>query len=151
MLLSIQRSKQHFYSMKQELEKTVQVTTGRQNYTTHIQARTHTLLSDEPLSEGGADNGATPYELLLASLGSCTAITLRMYAERKQWDIGGVNVLLSMEQETTETGKNTVFNRSIQLTGTISNEQRVRLLAIAKACPVAKVLSGSIDIKSTLV
>lgn len=137
--------------MEKLLENGVRIALGKEKYTAVAYARQHTLLADEPYSDGGSDMGFAPYELLLASLGSCTAITMRMYAERKQWDLQHVDVQLNMEQETTAEGKHTVFLREVKLTGNLSDEQRQRLLQIAKACPVAKVLGGKIDIVSRLV
>ena len=137
--------------MEKLLENGVRIALGKEKYTTVAYARKHTLLADEPYGHGGSDMGFAPYELLLASLGSCTAITMRMYAERKRWDLQHVDVQLNMEQETTAEGKHTVFLRDVKLTGNLSDEQRQRLLQIAKACPVAKVLGGKIDIVSRLV
>jgi putative redox protein len=137
--------------MEKLLEQGVSISLGKQNYATQIQARTHKLVADEPLKAGGTDTGFAPYELLLAGLGSCTAITMRMYADRKEWDLQHIDVKLNMEQETTTTGKHTVFSREIKLTGNLDDKQKERLLSIAKQCPVAKILNGQIEINSRLV
>jgi putative redox protein len=137
--------------MNKLLKSDVQVALGRQKYTAQVYARGHVLIADEPIEDGGSDLGFAPYELLLASLGSCTAITLRMYADRKLWDLQHVDVQLNMEQESTEHGKHTVFTRRLKLTGNLDDGQRQRLLQVAKACPVAKILSGKIEINSQLV
>lgn len=137
--------------MEKLLQNDVFVALGTEKYTTKITTRTHQLIADEPVDAGGVDKGLAPYELLLASLGSCTAITVRMYADRKEWDLQHIDVQLGLEQENTKTGKHTVFLRKLKLTGNLDEKQRERLLAIAKQCPVAKVLNGQIEIKSQLV
>ena len=137
--------------MEKLLPNDVFIALGTEKYTTKITTRTHQLIADEPTVLGGVDQGFAPYELLLASLGSCTAITMRMYADRKGWDLQHIDVQLGLEQENTKEGKHTFFNRAIKLTGNLDEKQKERLLAIAKQCPVAKVLNGKIEIKSTLV
>lgn len=137
--------------MEKLLEQDVHISLGTEKYTTQINVRTHTLIADEPTTIGGADKGFAPYELLLASLGSCTAITIRMYADRKEWDLKHIDVILNMEQEETKTGKHSVFHRALKLEGNLDIKQKERLLAIAKQCPVAKILKGQIEIESALV
>jgi putative redox protein len=132
------------------LDKDIQILSEGENYLTHIQLANHELIADEPESKGGKDKGPNPYQLLLASLGSCSAITIRMYAQNKKWDIGSVNVKLNLAQVQKENEKITVIIRKISLGGNLSQEQRERLLAVAKACPVAKILTGSIEIESSL-
>lgn len=137
--------------MEKLLDNDVKVFLGSDKYTTQVDTANHIFLADEPESKGGFDKGPAPYQLLLASLGSCTAITVKMYAERKNWPLESVNVTLNMEQEETPQGKHTVFVRTLHLGGNLSHEQQQRLLTVAKACPVAKILSGRIEINSKLV
>lgn len=139
------------YRMEKLLDKDVSIVLGKQKYATQISARNHQLIADEPKTAGGTDKGFAPYELLLASLGSCTAVTLRMYADRKEWDLQQIDVQLNMEQEITKEGKHTVFLRQLKLKGDLDDKQKERLLAIAKQCPVAKILNGEIEIQSQLV
>ncbi|HEV7350422.1 bifunctional alpha/beta hydrolase/OsmC family protein [Telluribacter sp.] len=129
------------------------------NYTTQIQARQHTLLADEPESLGGNDLGPTPYELLSAGLGACTAITLKMYAARQKWDLQEVFVHLDYDKvhakdsahtEVNKTQKIDQFTREIELVGNLDEKQRARLLEIANKCPVHKTLHNKIVIKSSL-
>ncbi len=116
----------------------------------------HQLLADEPARYGGADTGPTPYELLLAALGSCTAMTLRMYATRKGLDLARVTVRLKHEKihaqdcehcETRE-GRIDRIERTLELSGTLSQDQRNDLLRIADRCPVHRTLGSEIDIQT---
>ena len=116
-------------------------------YQVAIEWRNGTLLADEPVSVGGQDKGPDPYTLLLSSLASCTLSTLRMYANRKQWDINGLRVALNMYQ-LKEPELQTVIERSIFFPEIISEEQRIRLLQIAEQCPVSKILKHTIQVQT---
>nr|WP_294988814.1 OsmC family protein [uncultured Sediminibacterium sp.] len=106
----------------------------------------HLFAADEPEEKGGQDTAPTPDELLEASLASCTAVTLRMYGDRKQWQLEGVEVDVKLER----TEGKTVFTRNITLKGNLDTEQKERLLQIAKLCPVSKTLSGSIEMHTSI-
>lgn len=126
---------------------TVVASIGSVDYQVHLEDGTHTWLGDEPESAGGGDTGPTPVSLLLSSLGTCTSITLKMYAKRKGWQLDAVRVELSME-----TGaEGSTITRDIHLEGELSGEQRERLLQIANACPVHKILTHPIEINTGLV
>ena len=116
------------------------------HYRVTLQDGRHELIADEPMAIGGTDAGPAPDELLEASLASCTAITLRMYADHKQWPVTEINVTVSVERVD---GK-TVFTRAITLNGQVDEIQRNRLLEIAQSCPVSKSLLGEIVINSTI-
>lgn len=117
-------------------------------YQTHITARQHTLLADEPADHGGTDLGMRPHELLLAALSSCTAITLRMYADRKGWDTGGITVNAVLDR--TQSGRNVESNIRLELRfgKELPPEQRERLLQIANACPVHRTLLNPMNIST---
>jgi putative redox protein len=123
-----------------------------------IRSGVHVLRADEPVASGGNDTGPNPYDYLLAALGSCTAMTLRMYARLKKWPLYKVTVRLKHEKihatdcaecETKE-GKIDRIERLIELDGPLSDEQRQRLLEIANRCPVHRTLSSEIHIPTRL-
>ena len=120
-------------------------------YTTRLSDGKHEWIADEPETLGGADLGPAPTALLLSSLGACTSITLQMYARRKEWPLKDVKVTLAMNPDGKPPMGTTQITRKIELGGDLSEEQRQRLLEIANACPIHKVLSGTIAIDSSLV
>lgn len=107
-----------------------------------VQVREHQLTVDEPLQEGGEDTGPDPQELLAVSLASCTAITMEMYAARKGWDIGHVEV--DAQYRPAERGSPTKFELVLRLPGDLPAEQVERLQVIAAKCPVHRVLDGEV-------
>ncbi len=133
-------------------EDQVAARTTSQSFTTEIAAGKHRLLADEPEKAGGNDMGPDPYRLLMAALGSCTSLTLHMYAKRKGWDLQEARVHLShdhvyaedREESETEKGKLDRFTRSIEMEGDLDDDQRSRLLEIANKCPVHRTLHSEI-------
>lgn len=123
-----------------------------------IIAGAHHLVADEPREAGGSDSGPDPYSFLLAALGACTAMTLQLYARKKEWPLEKVEVSLKHSRiyaadcddcESKE-GKIERIDRYISLTGPLTDEQRARLLEIAKKCPVHKTLTSEVSIKDYL-
>jgi putative redox protein len=125
----------------------IKSTTTRQNFMVINQADAHTLTADEPKSEGGEDAGMDPFELLLSSLGTCTAVTLDMYAQRKNWPLEHVTVHSNIYKEADGSYR---ITRELTLQGDFSDEQRQRLLYVANACPVHKILSGNLKIETSV-
>lgn len=107
----------------------------------------NTLIADEPLEAGGKDLGFSPKELLASALAACTAATLRMYADHKKWDLQEVKLEIDLEQNETKT--KTSINRKLEFIGNLTEEQRIRLLAVANACPVHKILTNPVEISSS--
>jgi uncharacterized OsmC-like protein/alpha/beta superfamily hydrolase len=136
----------------------VVVRTGMERYRTEIMAGGHGLYADEPVAAGGTDQGPTPYDLLLAGLGSCTTITLRMYADRKEWPLEAAVVHLNhskihardCEACEQKEGRLDQIQREVELIGDLTQEQRQRLLEIADKCPVHRTLHSRIVVETTL-
>jgi putative redox protein len=117
------------------------VTANIQTERYRIEIKTPTsnhLVADEPIDKGGKDTGFSPKELLVAALSACTAATLRMYIERKGWDIPEI----SIQTELTESNGTSTFARKIRFAGKVADEQKSVLLKVANTCPVHKVLAG---------
>lgn len=113
-----------------------------------IRAGAHVVVADEPQTNGGGDTGPSPHELLLASLGACKSITVRMYADLKKIPLRGVSVKLRLSKVDAPEGKATLIESDITLDGDLTPEQRKRLIEIADRCPVHKTLTGEIRIVS---
>lgn len=146
---------------REELESQNQITVriGEEDYTSDIKSGVHQLIADEPKDYGGNDLGPSPYDYLLASLGSCTVMTLRMYADRKKWDLKEVKVHLDHSKthaedcnkcEENSNNKIDSIERIIELDGDLDDEQRNRLLEIADKCPVHRTLNSEINIETKL-
>jgi putative redox protein len=129
---------------------------GRTGFRTDATARKHTQIVDEPVAVGGTDLGPTPYESLLTALGACTAMTLRLYADRKKWPLVSVSVQMRSGQShqkdcedcpTKKVGIGTI-QRRLELEGALTDEQRTRLREIADRCPVKQTLERGIHIEA---
>lgn len=107
------------------------------------------VISDEPLEMGGRDLGFSPTELLASSLAACTSATLRMYADRKGWDLKEVKLEIDLDWD--DNANKTVINRKMQLLGNLDETQRERLFKVANACPVHKMLTNPIEINTEVI
>ncbi|AIY41442.1 hypothetical protein LT85_2284 [Collimonas arenae] len=116
-------------------------------YGQQIQARTHQLRADEPLDNGGTDSGPAPYELLLAGLAACTSLTLRMYADRKQWELGMIDVRLRFSRD--DQGQEKI-DRTVAFGAALSEEQIARLAEICEKTPVTKTIRQGTPIATVL-
>jgi len=105
----------------------------------------HALKADEPKDVGGDDSGPAPHEWLLAGLGACTSMTLKMYADRKEWPLERCDVTVSLSRE----GATSTFHRTIVMHGPLDDEQRKRLMDIAAKCPVHQTLTGQIVVSDS--
>lgn len=146
----------HVSDQEEAPEGEVWTRIGQEGYTTEVIAGRHQMIADEPPSVGGSDHGPTPYGYLLAGLGACTAMTLRMYADHKQIDLREVEVKLTHDKVHLKDGENSesakgkidLIKRKIKLAGNLSEEERKRLIEIADRCPVHKTLEGKPEIKT---
>jgi putative redox protein len=132
----------------------VAVRIGRDHYRTEITAGGQTVVADEPVEVGGAGGAPTPYDLLLGSIGACTAMTMRMYADRKGWPLESVSVRLRQARSHAQDCVDCVtqevgvlqLEREVELEGALDDEQRERLLQIADRCPLKQTLERGIHV-----
>ena len=134
--------------MQYKLDEPLHGTIGTQKYQCNIEWRNGKFISDEPVSDGGKDEGPDPYSLLLSSLTTCTLITLRMYIDRKGWDIPSIAVNTNMYQQTKDEKAITIIDCDIFFVTFIAEEQKTRLLEIAKRCPISKILEGDVKVRA---
>ena len=132
------------------MSKEISVRLGNTNYACTINDGRHEWLIDEPVESGGNDIAHDPYAALLASLGSCSAITMKMYAQRKGWPVEDIEIKLSMVTEIVDGKRHSIFTRTIFIKGNLTNEQLLRLEHMATACPVSKILEGEITVITAL-
>ncbi len=139
---------------EQRTTGTVVVRSTGVGFAQDVELGSHCLRADEPIDVGGQDTGPSPYDLLLAALGACTSMTLKLYADRKRWPLERVLVRLSHAKIhardcadcETRDGKLDRIDREIELVGDLSPEQRARLLEIADHCPIHRTLTSEIQI-----
>lgn len=134
--------------MKYKLDKPVHAVIGSEKYQCSIEWRNGKFIADEPVSGGGKDLGPDPYTLLLSSVASCVLVTLRMYIDRKNWDIHSVRVNVNMYQEIVNDIPTTIIDRDLILDENVSAEQKTRLQEIASHCPISKILEADIKIRT---
>ncbi len=128
---------------------TVTARIERTPYQTHLTTGTQVIVADEPADVGGGDKGMKPGELLAGSLAACTVMTLRMYADRKNWPLDSAVVHIDYTHD--PVAKRSLFSIQLILNGDLDQEQRARLLEIADRCPIHRVLQRPIDFDTILV
>lgn len=121
---------------------------ANEDYKTVLKSSNNEFIVDEPVKLGGKELGPTPLELLAGALASCTAITLKMYAKRKEWPVTELLVDVLFDRDIAN--GTTMFERKININGALNEEQKNRMLTIANSCPVHKILSGACKIHSYL-
>lgn len=139
-------------------KKIVHIHHGKKNYKTVMTAGSHELFADEPKDVGGTNQGPDPYDYLLMSLGSCTAITLKMYAKRKEWSVDDIYVELRYFKDHAsdckhcdeKSAKIDWIEKEIIVKGDLSQEQLDKLLEISHKCPVNRTLKSDIEMKATI-
>ena len=134
--------------MKYILEHPVTAHIGTEKYKCIVEWRHGKFIVDEPESSGGKNLGPDPVTLLLSSIGTCTLATLRMYIDRKGWDVPEIVVSVNMFSEQKEGRKVTTIDRDLNFLSPVTDEQRERLIQIARVCPVSKILEGEIQIRT---
>jgi putative redox protein len=132
------------------LKEDVFIEAQTKEYTCNIKVREHKFISDEPFEKGGMNKGPSPFELLLSSLGSCTAITLRMYANRKNWDLQKITISLNLDKVIENGVLVSKIYQKVYISGDLDNVQRKRLMEIADKCPVHLALESPIEIFSSM-
>jgi putative redox protein len=116
-----------------------------QGFKNTITVREFTLTADEPVGVGGENAGPKPTELLAAALGACTSITMKLYAQRKGWDVRQVDVVVDVDWQ----AKPQTVKRAIKIDGNLDEAQRARLMQIADACPVHKLIANSVEVTTS--
>ncbi|MGJ1204468.1 OsmC family protein [Sphingobacterium lactis] len=129
----------------------VLVSIGEEAYTTTVQYEELSLLADEPIELGGQNKGLTPTQLLLSSVGTCKAITMRMYINRKAWKVNKIEIKMSSEVQKSDLQQTTYITCNITIDGDLDEEQRRRIYTIGEKCPVQKMLQHPIVIESNLI
>lgn len=119
-------------------------------YRTEVKSGVHLVIADEPIESGGENLGMNPNEFLLASLGTCTAMTLRMYADRKKWEVDKIRVDLTLDVVKSEQQQTSYIKRHIFIEGKLTEEQRQRMTEIADQCPLHKILNNPVVISTNL-
>jgi len=133
--------------MKYHFDEPVHASIGKKKYECTVEWRNGKFIADEPASIGGEDTGPDPYTLLLSSLASCKLITLRMYIDRKGWEIDRIAMSTNLYQEEKDGLTSTIIECDILFISPVSEEQKLKLMEIAKNCPVSKILQGDVKVR----
>ena len=133
--------------MKYKFEKPVHASIAKKKYQCTIEWHNGKFIADEPPSVGGEDTGPDPYTLLLSSLASCKLITLRMYIDRKRWEIEEIIINTNLYQEIKNELITTIIDCDVVFPGSVNEAHKLRLMEVAKNCPVSKILQGDVKVR----
>ena len=133
------------------MNKDVEVTIGREKYTTTVRYGDLELTADEPEELGGQNKGLAPNQLLLSALGTCKAITMKMYADRKEWPLERIHLRLQSEVQQSDRQQTTYIRCHISLEGDLDMDQEKRIQLIGEKCPIQKILDNPIVVESNLI
>lgn len=131
------------------MKASVKATLGKTNFYTEIVAGENKIITDEPVSLGGQNKGFNPLEVLASSLASCTAATLKIFMDRKEWEVESIEIDVDIENNATE--RQAVFTRKIHFNGNLDEKQIERLHKVAESCPIHKLLTNQIEIQTEIV
>jgi putative redox protein len=134
--------------MEYKFEKPVHGVIGTEKYKCTIEWRNGKFIADEPVTSGGKDLGPDPYTLLLSSLASCTMFTMRIFIDRRGWDIPQMAVNVNYYQETKDEKTTTIIDRDIIFLSPVDDEKKLQLQEIAKHCPISKILENDIKVRT---
>jgi putative redox protein len=134
--------------MKYIFENPVTGTIGLEKYQCTIQWRNGKIIADEPPSSGGGDRGPDPHSLLASAVASCALITMRMYIDRKNWDIPSIEVNVNIYQEKINEKITTTIDRDIVFSESVAEDQKIKLQEIANLCPISKILENDINLRT---
>jgi putative redox protein len=141
---------QNNQDMQYKLEKPIHGTIRSEKYQCSIVWRNGKIIADEPIISGGKDTGPDPSTLLLSSLAACTLITLRMYIDHKGWNVPEIGVNVNLYQEKKDEEPVTFIDHDIILPATVNQIQKDRLIAVAKSCPISKILENKVQIQTSV-
>lgn len=132
-----------------ELIASITAKLGNRDFLTELTNETHQWKADEPFEIGGSNQGPNPYELMLSALSSCSAITMKMYANRKEWPMEGAEI--DCELVKADANSPSFIRRKIRILGNLETDQKERLIQIANLCPIHKMLSQNTDIETVAI
>ena len=133
--------------MKYKFDKPLQAAITKKKYQCTIEWSNGKFIADEPPSIGGGSTGPDPFTLLLSSVASCKLITMRMYIDRKGWEIDKIGMAVNLYEKLNGERKTTVIDCDILFLSPVTDEQKTRLLEISKSCPVSKILEGDVEVR----